>query len=429
MLASSTIIKQRRIWESGQKFFTCFNECQHKLIVLVSTLSFMNKRLKKYTQGQILRYFNNNLQQNGQKQATLKRLQKYLKRLGKEFGVTINYYQHLGKNLGTEIRYTLRYSKKECYNRINRLFAQKKLNRFQDRFKEYNEKIVSADQRGSVVKGECINNSNNKEEERRDRIAKNESNSYRVTKYITRCGFKTDLPSFILKLKVSDDIKINHLRNLKRFENDSRHISIKTIENKLKPIIKSYAYNPKHLYKFNIKGCYYTVLREIRGDNLKLNEPKAELRALLKERQAELVKQGYYERELDIEIGKIYESYKTKPHFILQNDKYKDLDLRIARIKKRVQRQIKEDVGQKQKETRDNIFSILLEQLKHKVDINKLRPALKRFIDSKDKLSYSKMMDNSYYYELLDRIGQESTLREINIFGSQMVNNVQIRGL
>ncbi|AHH03924.1 Hypothetical protein BHY_0973, partial (plasmid) [Borrelia nietonii YOR] len=37
------------------------NKYQHKLIVLISTLNYMNLKLKKYTQSNILYYFNNNM--------------------------------------------------------------------------------------------------------------------------------------------------------------------------------------------------------------------------------------------------------------------------------------------------------------------------------------------------------------------------------
>ncbi|WP_419255520.1 plasmid maintenance protein, partial [Borreliella afzelii] len=43
-----------------------YNKHQHKLIVLVSTLAYVNKKYKKYTQKTILYYFNENLKRNGQ---------------------------------------------------------------------------------------------------------------------------------------------------------------------------------------------------------------------------------------------------------------------------------------------------------------------------------------------------------------------------
>ncbi|WP_247751135.1 plasmid maintenance protein [Borrelia hermsii] len=45
---------------------------QYKLIVLISTLNYMNLKLKKYTQSNILYYFNNNMKRNGQNLLNLK---------------------------------------------------------------------------------------------------------------------------------------------------------------------------------------------------------------------------------------------------------------------------------------------------------------------------------------------------------------------
>ncbi|WP_419255482.1 plasmid maintenance protein, partial [Borreliella afzelii] len=42
------------------------NKLQHKLIVLISTLDYINTKYKKYTQKTILYYFNENLKRNGQ---------------------------------------------------------------------------------------------------------------------------------------------------------------------------------------------------------------------------------------------------------------------------------------------------------------------------------------------------------------------------
>ncbi|MDK7384278.1 plasmid maintenance protein, partial [Borreliella burgdorferi] len=44
---------------------TCHNKHQHKLISLASTLDFLNKKDKKYTQQNILYCFNENLKRNG----------------------------------------------------------------------------------------------------------------------------------------------------------------------------------------------------------------------------------------------------------------------------------------------------------------------------------------------------------------------------
>ncbi|ETZ17205.1 hypothetical protein BDCR2A_01879 [Borrelia duttonii CR2A] len=104
----------------------CKNKYQHKLIVLISTIDYANHKYEKYTQGDLLYYFNGNLKRNGQKETTIKTLQKYIYKLGKEFKVTNNYYQHLGINMGTEVYYELKYNKKECHRLINKNFKIKK---------------------------------------------------------------------------------------------------------------------------------------------------------------------------------------------------------------------------------------------------------------------------------------------------------------
>ncbi|MCD2401779.1 plasmid maintenance protein, partial [Borreliella bissettiae] len=106
------------------------NKYQHKLIVLVSTLCYVNDKHKKYSQNKILYYFNENLKRNGQNPIKIKTLQNYLYKLEREFKVTINYYKHLGVNCGTEIYYKLKYQKQKCYHKINQYFKEKKENRF-----------------------------------------------------------------------------------------------------------------------------------------------------------------------------------------------------------------------------------------------------------------------------------------------------------
>ncbi|MCD2401813.1 plasmid maintenance protein, partial [Borreliella bissettiae] len=87
------------------KSTTCHNKHQHKLISLTSTVNFLNKKDKKYTQQNILYYFNENLKRNGLAPTTLRTMQNYLYKLEKVLKVTTNYYQHMGVNCGTEIYY------------------------------------------------------------------------------------------------------------------------------------------------------------------------------------------------------------------------------------------------------------------------------------------------------------------------------------
>lgn len=67
------------------------NKVQYKLIVLISTLCYLNNKNQKYNQKNILYYFNENLKRNGQTISTLGTMQKYLYKLNKEIKVTTNY--------------------------------------------------------------------------------------------------------------------------------------------------------------------------------------------------------------------------------------------------------------------------------------------------------------------------------------------------
>ncbi|WP_234930714.1 plasmid maintenance protein, partial [Borreliella garinii] len=137
----------------------CKHKLQHKLIVLVSTLCYVNNKHKKYSQSNILYYFNENLKRNGQAPIKIKTLQNYLYKLEKEFEVTTNYYKHLGVNCGTEIYYKLKYQKQKCYHRINQYFKKKKEIRFNLRVHTFFKKNHS--KKGSVESKECNNNTNN----------------------------------------------------------------------------------------------------------------------------------------------------------------------------------------------------------------------------------------------------------------------------
>ncbi|AYE37064.1 peptide transporter (plasmid) [Borrelia turcica IST7] len=373
------------------------NKHQHKLIVLISTLSFMNKRYKKYNQGNILYYYNNNLKKNGQRLVKIKTLQSYLYKLEKVLKVTINYYKHLGKNFGTEIYYTLKYSKEECHYEINKHFKAKREDKFQIRVKQHNKKTLSKN--SSVEKWECFNNISN---DKKKKIKKN-----RVEKYIEKCNFKTNLASLILDLKISDELKINHLRNLKHIENALVFIPTSIIENKLASIITNNANRPAYLCKLLKNSGYSRIIRDIsKGDNyFKTKQDK--LKAILKEVETNLENIGYQRDFVTKEIQKVYEIYKSKPHFIIENKKYKDLDKIVDRIK-RIVKQVKIE---NKEEVRNNIFSILLEQLRHKTAINELVPIIKQYLNNKTNLSYKYIIDNTYYYELLDIIENKDIIR------------------
>ncbi|WP_330730465.1 plasmid maintenance protein [Borrelia turicatae] len=332
------------------------NKYQHKLIVLISTLNYINLNLEQYTQSDILYYFNNNMKRNGQKPVKLKTLQSYLYKLKKEFKITINYHRHLGVNMGTEIYYELKYSKKECYCIINKLFRDKKVNGHKNRVNEYFKKTHN--QNSNVEKWECSYNIyNNKEKKKDSKFIER----LQVKKYAKKCNFKLNNFYFILDLKISKKDKIKLLRILKISEN-STHTKI---------------------------------------NSTKTNKSKQkELSKILREIKTNLENEGYNNKQLETQIQSVYEKYKSKPHFIVEKDKYSDLKKIIERLKNTVEH-VKTIIKENEKCIRNNVFSILLDQLRYKVDISILVPILKDYLSKQDKLEYSKVFSNHYYYELL----------------------------
>ncbi|APJ09345.1 hypothetical protein BLA32_05620 (plasmid) [Borreliella afzelii] len=341
------------------------NKLQHKLIVLISTLAYINTKHKKYTQKTILYYFNENLKRNGQTPTTLRTLQKYLYRLEKDFKVTTNYYKHLGVNLGTEIYYHLNFEKNECHFKINRYFQEKRHSRFKSRVSNYlKDKSLK---KGNVELGECLCNKNNIKEE----INSNKIEEYKKTKYFNKCNFfdKKTL-SKILKLDIKTDLTIEIFKTLKRYENSlkkNKHIS------------------------FN-KSCF--------------KDKQNKLKEILENTKKQLEKKGYNTEQLETEFKKIYENYKNKPHFIIENQKYNDLSAIKRKLEKSIELK-KENPQKDYQNIKTNIFNILIEQLKEKVNIEFLKPIIKTYLNSKKKLEYNKVFD-IYNCELLELIKNEN---------------------
>ncbi|AHH04354.1 Hypothetical protein BHY_1403, partial (plasmid) [Borrelia nietonii YOR] len=143
--------------------------------------------------------------------------------------------------------------------------------------------------------------------------------------------------------------------------------------------------------------------------NIKLKENKLaskqkELSRILDEIKVILKNEGYNSKQLEIQIQKVYEQYKDKPHFIIENNKYNDLEKIIGKLKKSVEC-VEVITKEDEKEIRNNVFSILLEQLRHKVDTSVLVPILKDYLNKQNKLEYNKVFSNHYYYELLELVG------------------------
>ncbi|MCD2401607.1 plasmid maintenance protein [Borreliella bissettiae] len=293
---------------------TCHNKHQHKLISLTSTLDFLNKKDKKYTQQNILYYFNENLKRNGLAPTTLRTMQNYLYKLEKVLKVTTNYYQHMGVNCGTEIYYKLKYPKKECYQKINKYFKERKNSRFKSRVNNHFKDNISIN--GSVNSVECLNNKNNKKEEKRI----NQKEKYQLKNYFNNCNFKTEEALSILNLDTNKKTKIEVIKIIKRGELE---------------LIKAFNAN---LNRSSFKN-----------KQIKLKE-------ILENTKKQLEKNGYNAEQLETEFKKIYENYKNKPHFIIEHKKYNDLSKIKFKLEKSIE--LKKENSQKDYENiKTNIFN------------------------------------------------------------------------
>ncbi|WP_418457527.1 plasmid maintenance protein [Borreliella andersonii] len=351
------------------------NKHQHKLIVLISTLEYINKTYQKYTQKIILYYFNENLKRNGQTISKLKTMQNYLYKLEKDIKVTTNYHKHLGVNFGTEIYYQLNFAKKECYQKINKYFQEKKLSRFQNRAKSGLKDKFTKNRNVDLM--ECLNNKDNniKEEKKIDKMEK-----HQIKNYFNKCNFKSKKSLSILNLNINKNTMFQAFKIVKNIELD---------------LIKGLN------IKFN-KSC--------------IKEKQNKLKEILSNTQKELEKNGYNSEQLKINFQKIYENYKNKPHFIIEHHKYNDLSYIKRKLEKSIEIK-KEDFKQNYENLKINIFNILIEQLKRETNIEILKPIIKEYVNNKKKLEYNKVF-GIYYSELLETIKNEKkslTVEEFNI--------------
>ncbi|WP_210382642.1 plasmid maintenance protein [Borreliella garinii] len=362
---------------TNKKYSNCHNKLQHKLIVLISTLDYINTKYKKYTQKNILYYFNENLKRNGQATTTLRTLQKYLYRLEKDIKVTTNYYKHLGVNFGTEIYYHLNCEKNECHFKINQYFQEKKHSRFTSRVNSYLKD--KSPKKGNVELGKCLSNKNNNiKEEKNKKIGK-----FQIIKYANKCNFKCkEILPFILKLDVNKDLKIKMLKI-------SKIIEIKLL---------------KHKDLFKKKSCF--------------KDKQKKLKEILENTKKQLEKNGYNAKQLETEFKKIYENHKNKPHFIIEYQKYNDLGKIMFKLEKSIE--LKKENSQKNYENiKTNIFNILIEQLGKTSNIEIIKPIIKTYLNSKKKLEYNKVFD-TYYHELLKIMQNENNSPMLEEFSKKV---------
>uniref|UniRef100_UPI001F47149E plasmid maintenance protein n=2 Tax=Borreliella valaisiana TaxID=62088 RepID=UPI001F47149E len=135
--------------------------------------------------------------------------------------------------------------------------------------------------------------------------------------------------------------------------------------------------------------------------------------------QKQLEKKGYNPEQLKINIQKIYEIYKNKPHFIIEYQKYSDLSKIKLKLEKSIE--LKKENSQKDYENiKINIFNILIEQLGKTSNIEIIKSIIKTYLDSKKKLEYNKVFD-IYSYELLELIQNKNNSLMLEKFSKKVV--------
>ncbi|AHH11536.1 hypothetical protein bcCo53_001339 (plasmid) [Borrelia coriaceae] len=194
-------------------------------------------------------------------------------------------------------------------------------------------------------------------------------------RYTPKCHFKPNILYLILYLKLEKNNIIKVCKVIKRIEGF-------------------------------IKNDIYEEINGTISIRKKLERKRKVLNKILDETKTSLKDKGYGSKQLEKQIKKVYEQYKHKSHFIIENDKYNDLEKIIKKIKN-VQTSLKEEEN-----IRNNIFNILLEQLRHKVNIDILIPIpiLRDYLNKQSKLTHNTIFNNYYYYELLKTMENGKTI-------------------
>ncbi|MCD2375787.1 plasmid maintenance protein, partial [Borreliella burgdorferi] len=136
-----------------------------------------------------------------------------------------------------------------------------------------------------------------------------------------------------------------------------------------------------------------------------MKEKQKKLKEILYNTRKKLEENGYNPKQLEINLQKVYESYKFKPHFIIENHKYKDLNNIKRKLEKSIERK-KENSQQNYQNLKENIFNILIEQLKKETNIEILKPIIKEYLNNQKKIEYNKVF-GIYHLELLEIIKNE----------------------
>ncbi|WP_234930341.1 plasmid maintenance protein, partial [Borreliella garinii] len=99
------------------------------------------------------------------------------------------------------------------------------------------------------------------------------------------------------------------------------------------------------------------------------------------------------------------QKYKNKPHFILEKNKYKDLSKIIEKIKENTK---KFEIKNNKDNVKNNIYSILLDQLYCKTNKIDLKDKIKEYLNKQKNLEYKKIFNNQYYNEITNLIEQQN---------------------
>ncbi|WP_234929044.1 plasmid maintenance protein, partial [Borreliella garinii] len=86
-----------------------------------------------------------------------------------------------------------------------------------------------------------------------------------------------------------------------------------------------------------IKRIEINLIKNKNLNKICFKNKQTKLKEILIDFQKKLEKKGYDNKQLKIHIQNIYNSYKTKPHFIIENQKYKDLNNIKCKLEKSIE--------------------------------------------------------------------------------------------
>uniref|UniRef100_UPI001F19D554 plasmid maintenance protein n=1 Tax=Borreliella garinii TaxID=29519 RepID=UPI001F19D554 len=121
-----------------------------------------------------------------------------------------------------------------------------------------------------------------------------------IKNYYNKCKFLSKKSLLFLNLDINKETSIEIFKIVKRIEIDLK--------------------NNKNLH----------------SNKSSFKEKQDKLKLILNNTKKQLQKKGYDNNQINISFQNLYEKYKKKPHFIIENQKYKDLD----NIKRKLEKSI-----------------------------------------------------------------------------------------